>query len=117
MSNNLAGLSDITLGDKTHTLRFDWNGIAELTQLFPDGYNLMDPKHLSQILAIGLRHEMADITADQVMGMSPPIIPTMESVGAAINCAYFGTSKAPEVEDKPENPQKRPVAKRVSDAH
>jgi hypothetical protein len=112
MQNPTAGLVQFTLDGKPRTLRYDWNCIAELTDAFPDGYNLMDPKQLARILAIGLRHEMPDVTPEVVMGMSPPIISTMEAVGAAINCAYFGEPKAPEVSEDKENPQKK-AAKRA----
>jgi hypothetical protein len=113
MANNIAGTVQIDLGGKQQTLRYDWDGIAEITQKFPDGYNLMDPGQLSQILAIGLKHDMPDITPDGIMKMSPPIIAAMEAVGAAINCAYFGTPKAPEASgEETENPQRK-VAKRA----
>jgi hypothetical protein len=114
MANHLAGKVEITLDGNTHTLRYDWNGIAELTRLYPDGYNLMDPQQLATIIAVGLKHEMPDLTPQQIMDMSPPIIDTMEAVGSAINCAYFGTPKAPAPEEKAEdeNPQKK-AAKRA----
>lgn len=106
MNNSLAGLVEISLGERTHTLRYDWNGIAEITEAYPDGYNLMDPRVLGKILQIGLRKDSPDLTIEQIMEASPPIIEAMEKVGAAINCAYFGQPKAPEETEK-ENPPKK----------
>jgi hypothetical protein len=113
MANNIAGTVQVELGGKTQTLRYDWDAIAELSQRYPDGYNLMDPKQLADIMMVGLKHELPDMTPADIMRMSPPIIASMEAVGAAINCAYFGTQKAPEASgEESENPQKK-AAKRA----
>lgn len=112
MKNDIAGKTEVTLDGKTYTLRFDWDVIAEMTQEFPGGYNLMDPRHLSKILVYGLRHMNPDLDEQKIMGMSPALIPTMEAVGAAINCAYFGNPDGPkEAEEPKENPPKKAAGK------
>lgn len=111
MSNKLAGVVEVELDGKMLPLRYDWDGISEIAQEFPEGYNLMDPSHLSKIMAIGLRDQGSSLDAEQIRKMSPPIIAAMEAVGAAINCAYFGTPVAPEASGEEQNPRMRAVKK------
>ncbi len=113
MPNHTAGKIDIEIDGKPHAIRFDWDAVAELTDSFPDGYNLMDPTQLSQILALGLRHADPTMTPEKIRKSAPPLIVTMEKVGAALNCAYFGQPVAPEDKDKEteKNPPKKAVSK------
>lgn len=112
-ANPVRGTVPIEIDGVTYIMRLTWHGVAQIRELYPDGYDLMDMKTLATIMAICLP-DQKDVSAEWVMDRAPPIEPSIEKVSDMINYAWFGTKEPPEVKapEAEENPPKK-TAKKV----
>ena len=106
--NPVRGTVPVEIGGVTYVMRLNWHGIAQIRELYPDGYDLMDVKTLATIMSICLPNN-PEMTVDRIMDESPPIEPSIESVSNMINYSWFGSKVEPEKPEKreEENPQKK----------
>ncbi len=105
-ANPARGTVPIEIGDKTYIMRLTWHGVAQIRELYPDGYDLMDLKTLATMISICLKDET--MTPEQIMDESPAIEPAIERVSEMINYSWFGMPKEPEKKEAAEaNPPKK----------
>lgn len=112
-ANPLRGTVPIVINDETYTMRLNWHGIAQIRRLYPNGYDLSDPEHLSVIISIAMSEAHPDMTPDMVMDLSPPIESAIDAVTDLINYAWWGSKKQPErkVEEEAEPVENPPKMK------
>ena len=96
----------VNLGEETTLLRYTWDGLAKLKEIFGDEIETgiqkacaeMDFDKLSEALKIGLEHDWPDVTIEEIKKMSPPILgEDAFTVGIfkALNVTIFGQTEAP----------------------
>jgi hypothetical protein len=105
--NPVRGTVPIEIGGVTYIMRLNWHGIAQIRELYPDGYDLMDVKTLATIMSICLPGN-PDMTADKIMDEAPAIEPSIEKVSDMINYSWFG-AKVPDNTEKKEEPENPPI--------
>jgi hypothetical protein len=90
--NKYAGETPILLGDAEYKLVYDWKALAEIHSLHgADAFKKnLDPNVLVDIVVCGLKKNHPQITRDFVLNASPPLLPTINTVAAAVNLAYYG---------------------------
>lgn len=97
--------------DKEYLVKFDWNALAELRELYGEEYSsevykavsTEDVKRLAEIISIGTGGE---ITAQEVMDISPELTGVVEAIRKGLNVSYFG-------ETEPKNPLEAGVLQRM----
>lgn len=110
MANSYRGQVELDIAGRRRTLRYSWAAILALREEFGDGFDSaltdammqMDLPRISTAIAIGLREDWPDCTADDVMRASPPISPSLAAVQKALELAFHGPEGAPP--ERPENP-------------
>ena len=109
--NPIRGTTPIEIGGVTYVMRLNWHGIAQIREMWPDGYDLMDVKTLATIISLALpKHE--EMTPERIMEEAPAIEPTIEKVSDMINYSWFGSKIEPEKpEIQEENPPKKAATK------
>ena len=80
--NKYTGDTPITLGGKQYALLYDWNAHGAIKTAFQnrDIHALLnggDPADRAKLLEIGLRRHHLEMTAEKIMDLSPPLIPTL----------------------------------------
>lgn len=111
------GIAVLSLGGKDYKLKYDWTAIDKIQTMFLGTQDLNKPSDLSEIIVIGLEcFHPGKVTKDDIMSMSPPLVPTAERVATAL--AYgLGTHPAlsqPEQNPNPQMPNRK--ARRASSA-
>ncbi|NFV79995.1 hypothetical protein [Magnetospirillum aberrantis] len=105
--NPYTGDTPVSIGGRRLTLAFDWLAISAVrTDLGADGQAAAlagDLYKLASLIAIGLRRHHPDWTGDMVVAASPPVVPTIKAVEAALAAAWFGPDGMPK-EPAKENP-------------
>jgi hypothetical protein len=96
--NKYAGETDILIGDKKCTLVFNWRAIAEIhstlgKDFIADLQNNVNPATIADVLLIGLKKLNPEVTREQILDASPPLLQTVQTVAEAIGFAYFGAEK------------------------
>lgn len=99
--NKYTGEVDIKLGEKTCTLIYDWRAIAQIQStlgkdFITDLQKNVNPGSIAEVLVIGLKKKNPEVTVDQILDASPPLLHTIEIVATAIGFAYFGAEGVPE---------------------
>ena len=109
--NPIRGTTPIEINGVTYVMRLNWHGIAQIREMWPDGYDLMDVKTLATIISLALpNHE--DMTPERIMDEAPAIEPAIEKVSDMINYCWFGSKvEPPKQEIQEENPQKKAATK------
>lgn len=97
-------------------MQFTWGAISELKSRFSDFkpediQNLNDLDKIAEIIAIGLKAHNPDITKDDIINMSPPLIKAVNILDSALVVAYLGTDVLEEVEAQ-EEPKKKVTKKK-----
>lgn len=98
----------VNLGDEEKILRFSWNGLAKLKELFGDNIEIglqqacrkMDFDKLADALVIGLEENWPDVTKEKIMEIAPPIIGEdafTTGLFNALNVTLFGQIEIPEI--------------------
>lgn len=79
-------------------LRYDWDGVARLTSEIGEDFETeiskaagvsLNMNIIAKAVAIG-----SGLTVDEVKAASPPIVPTVQAVMAALNLAFHGKEGA-----------------------
>lgn len=99
-------IAHLSLGGKDYKLKYDWTAIDKIQNMFLGTQDLNKPHDLAEIIVIGLQVFHPDkLTAEDIMAMSPPLVPTAERVGVALSYG-LGTHPAQAQPEKSEgNPQ------------
>jgi hypothetical protein len=80
MPNKYTAVVKIQIGKQTYNLVYNWNAIAEVKSFY-SGDDIItklnggkDPILLAKVLAAGLKENHPEITAKQILDISPPIL-------------------------------------------
>jgi hypothetical protein len=93
--NNYTGLLPIEIAGKQYNLQFTWAAIAALQTEFGIDYDSeissavesFDTAKLAKIISIGIGNEL---TADEILANSPPLIEICTAIMDGIKIAYYG---------------------------
>ena len=93
--NNYTGETTVAIGGHTYTMQFTWKVIAELQSRFGDNVfdDLDNPPHVAELVAAGLAARHPEMTAAEVMRLSPPFYPTVDRLVIALNRANHGRAE------------------------
>lgn len=103
----------VTIDGHRLTVQFDYDALAAIRAEIGDDNAVVtllrgiDPKAFAGLVAIGLRRNHPDWTAERVYKAAPPIRPTVQALEEALNALYFGAEGPPEPDTA--NPLKRIV--------
>lgn len=103
MVNKYNGEVPVNIGGKAYTLVYDWNAVALIQSEYgKEAITAMlaqvQPDKMAKILLAGLNRHHPDITAEDIIKASPPILPTVEAIDTALQYAYFGPDDNKEAE-------------------
>jgi len=97
------GEKKFKLGDKEVRLVYDWRAIARAKETCGNDvfYNLYSrtPDVVADVLAIGLEKHHPDIGKDQILDLSPPLIPAIKAIDDALAMAYWGPDGPPKKQE------------------
>jgi hypothetical protein len=101
MRNAYTAETPVAIEGKELILRFDWRALGAVktefgTAALGDLIRGDDPHALAKMLAIGLAKRHPEWTVERILDASPPVMPTVDALTAALNAAYFGPGGAPE---------------------
>ncbi len=111
--NSYRGDVALKIGGKQYTLKYDWTAVVQLKTEFGKEFDMevslaiteMDLPVLAKILAIGLEcYQLGKFTDQDILSLSPPIVPIIGAIQKAISCAYYGEGEAPS--DRPTIPER-----------
>ena len=107
MDNKYSGIKDIKLGGKSAKLFYGWEAISSIkSQLGERGLlGLMhkDLKEVALVLKAGLEeHQPNEYSIEEIIKISPAIIPTVTLINEALEYSYWGPDGAPK-EDAPDS--------------
>jgi len=110
MRNSYTAETPVEIAGRRLTVQFDWRALGAVKTEF-GGTELGslirgdDPQALAKMLAIGLAKHHRDWTVERILDASPPIMPTVDALTAALNAAYYGPEGPPS--DITANPLRR----------
>jgi hypothetical protein len=103
----------VSLKGKEYTLCYDWEALNKVRAHFKDDSVLdrlhgVNPEGIAKILEFGLAKHHKEITAKEIIKLSPPLFKVIEAVGEAVTLSYFGEDVPEELkgENVPEVPIK-----------
>jgi hypothetical protein len=101
--NKYAGEVTFAFGDAEYTLCYDWKAISAVqskygNKAFAELFDAPNLATLAGILAIGLKKNHPEMTADKVMDISPPAVEAVKLIDRAVAFAYFGADGLKEIE-------------------
>jgi hypothetical protein len=112
-ANPVRGTVPIEIDGVTYIMRLNWHGVAQIREIYPDGYDLMDMKTLATVMSVCLPNN-PDMTPERIMDAGPPIETSIEKVTDVINYSWFGSKSPPEnIEKAPEENPPKKTAKKV----
>lgn len=95
--NKYTGETFIELGGKSYTIVFDWKALAAVRSLYGDEQDALlmrgDVNAVANVLACGLMRHHPEMTAEKIIDLSPPFIPTVKALDVALNAAYYGVGE------------------------
>lgn len=105
----------ISLGAKNCTLVYDWRAISAVHTAFKDRLEggllnvnqIASLEELAEILVIGLQRKNPEVTIDQILDLSPPLLQTRAKIDEAMAYAYFGADIFNEVEKAVKETEKK----------
>jgi hypothetical protein len=109
--NPYRGEVAIEIAGRPRILRYGWAEIAALQAALGEDFSTRiaqamaatDGNVLAQVLAIGLKHDWPEVTAEAIVEASPPIAATIEAINRALTLAFHG------VKGVPDDPAARPT--------
>ena len=115
--NKYTGEVPLDIHGIQYTLVYDWRALSFLKSRFSDQDldDVVSGKNvdiLGDVLAIGLNKKHPDITGAEIKSLSPPLSQTIEALGHALTCAYFGT-EPPKKSEKAEKKTKESLLTRL----
>lgn len=93
--NKTTGEKIVVIGGQDYILRYTWKALSEIEEKYGDKPNLFNPEVLSIVAGAGLRDRHPEMTAGEIMRLSPPLMPLVRDVQTAIQWAYFGAESVP----------------------
>lgn len=111
MKNKYLGEYPVKIGSSDYTLVYDWKAIAELQSVHGNEIlqkigTIQGPDIMSKLLTCGLKKHHPHITEEFIFSQSPPIVPTMKAINAALTYAYFGPDEAKPANGAKDNKKK-----------
>ena len=97
--NAVTGEKIVEINGQRLVMRFDWRALAEVEQRHGDKPNLFSSDTLAAVAAIGLRGKHPEMTAEQIIDLSPPLVPLAQAVQTALQWAYFGPEAVTEASE------------------
>ena len=98
--NKYTGQLTFKIGKKTGTLCYDWKALAEIKSLFSasivEQLNGANPDTIADLMAIGFKKYSPEITKEDILADSPPLVKAIEAIGLAVSIAHFGPDEIPE---------------------
>ena len=103
--NKYTGDIDFVLGGEPVKLRYDYAAIASMQSnlgnaILQDIFKDPNPELVAKMLIAGLQKHHPAITLDRIMEFSPPILPTLQVIDAALTVAYYGPEGLPKDSEK-----------------
>lgn len=104
-ANAHRGHGNITLAGVDYTLVYDWEALAKIFDAYgedaiADIQTKPMPKQVAGIIAIGLEHSHAgELSAADVMKISPPLIDAIAAVADALTKAYYGAQTLEQIQE------------------
>lgn len=102
--NPITGECEIEIAGRKYTLRYDWSALAEVEAAHGDSPNFFNAQVIASIAAVGMKRNHPEMTPEKIMDLSPPLVPFINTVQAAMQYAYFGAGAVP---DKKEDEVKK----------
>lgn len=99
MLNKYTGEVPLDIHGIKYKLVYDWQALAVLKSNFTDEQidEIIQGKKvegLDKVLECGLMKHHSDIDADEILRLSPALVPTLQSLSEAIAYSYFGYEDA-----------------------
>ena len=97
--NKVTGEYPIEINENTYTLVFNWKALAQINDehgiaALQDVGGIMNPETVAGILLAGLETKHAgELTKEDIIKASPPLVPTIQIIAEAIHFCYFGTER------------------------
>ncbi len=79
-------------------IKFTWRQLAQVEEEFGDSPNLFKYDILARVAAIGI--DKPEWTPERIIEASPPMVPFIRAVDAAVKQAYFGNEAIPKETEK-----------------
>jgi len=114
MNNLSKGIIEYTLDGRRVKLCFDWTAIEALVEILGKNFDSQitraslefDTPVLAKALSVGLeKHQPGEFPAENIMELSPPVIPAVTAIQQALTVAFHGKLEVPESRDG--NPLRR----------
>ena len=99
--NKITGEKTVVIGGQGYTMRYTWKALAEVEEKYGDKPNLFNPEVIACVASAGMRDRHPEMTAEEIMRLSPPLIPFARDVQLALQWAYFGAEAIPKDDDAP----------------
>lgn len=96
MINKITGEHIVDIHGVKYKLRFDWAALASIEQACGDNPNFFNPDAVAKIASIGMAKYHAEMTAEKIKELSPPLVPFAGAVQEALQYAYFGINPVPD---------------------
>lgn len=93
--NKITGEKITVIGGQDYILRYTWKALAEIEEKYGEKPNLFNPEVIATVAAAGLRGNHPEMTAEEIMRLSPPLMPLVRDVQTALQWAYFGAEGVP----------------------
>lgn len=98
-------------GEKVN-IRFTWRQLAQIEEEFGDSPNLFKQEILARVASIGI--DKPEWTPERIIEESPPLVPFIKAVDAAIKHAYFGGEEVPKETEKKSLPRVAGLCRRIA---
>ena len=99
--NKITGEKIVVIGGQDYVLKYTWKALSEIEEKYGDKPNLFSPEVLSIVACAGLRDRHPEMTAGEIMRLSPPLMPFVRDVQMALQWAYFGAEAIPPDDGEP----------------
>jgi hypothetical protein len=114
------GIIEVSLKGKDLKIVYDWQALSSLVEF--DGaikevskpIDSIDTLKIAQVLYCGLKRYHPDMTIEQIVEWSPPLMRTIMVIDKALTYAYFGADGVPqETDDKKKAMTKPSIFRRL----
>lgn len=103
MTNAYRAETPLRVGDKTLTLRIDYDAVGSFMTLFGDkdwtsgimkAFDDYDMKSVCQVIQIAAKRHHPDLTVEQIHDLSPPFQVSFKALEASMFCFLYGHPNA-----------------------
>lgn len=98
--NLINGECEIDVAGRKYTLRYDWQALAAVEAAHGDSPNFFNAQVIASIAAVGMKRNHPEMTPEKIMELSPPLVPFINTVQAAMQYAYFGAGEVPKEKEE-----------------